>query len=124
MNGLAMNEELMRAGSLSEMLRVINKYFDLDNCKPSNMIKQILYPKLEKAMIKIEADQLEDIQYMRTDIMTPNSSMTEIFQVLHKYFDLKNCFLDDVQKQLFIQNLNDMLKAVNAQPRRHYAKTR
>jgi len=42
----SMNEELMLSTSISEAVQVIKKYYDLDNCKPSPMMKQIVLPKI------------------------------------------------------------------------------
>lgn len=118
---IRMNEELMEANSLSEMLKVLNKYYDLDNCKPSNMIKQIMFPKLLDALQKSGAAQIGNTTYFRTDVMTPASSMTEIMRAAHRYYDLDNCILSPLQKQKMISGLNNIVKAVGANQRRIHA---
>lgn len=50
MPGSNMNEELINCKTLSEMLDVIKKYYDTENCRPGQMGKQMFIASLPQAL--------------------------------------------------------------------------
>lgn len=44
------NEELMNCNTLAEMLQVVKKYYDTENCRPGQIGKQIFIRTLDKAL--------------------------------------------------------------------------
>ena len=45
-----LNDELKKASSVSEMFRVLEKFYDLDNCKPGSITKSIMVVNLQKGV--------------------------------------------------------------------------
>lgn len=111
-------EEVLKCDSLMQIFRTLNKFYDLDNCKPSGMIKGMLYPQLFKAILQTDAQQKMNAIPMKADVMA-QSSMMEIFSTINKYFDLDNCFLKPIEKQAMLNHLEKALRAVSAKPRRN-----
>jgi len=50
-----LNIALKNAESVKEILDVLNKYYDLENCKPGKMTKAALLLGLDKAVIMVNA---------------------------------------------------------------------
>lgn len=47
--------ELNNAVSMQDILNVLSKYYDLDNCKPSRITKAMLLVGLDKAVNMVNA---------------------------------------------------------------------
>lgn len=45
-----MERELRDAPNMAEAFKIVGKYYDLENCKPSLMQKQIVLPKIVNGM--------------------------------------------------------------------------
>lgn len=112
-----MRDDLMDCGSLMDMFRTLNKYYDLDNCKPSSMIKAMLYPQLHSAIIKTNAKQKLSASNMRPDVLSKDSIM-EVLNTLNKYFDLDNLFLSPIEKQKMLGGLSKVVAITGARQRR------
>jgi len=50
-----MKNELLHSKSVAEMFQILKKYYDLDNCNPSLMIKQIMVNKLQQGVVALGA---------------------------------------------------------------------
>ena len=50
MYSASMNQELMNCKTLAEMLDVIKKYYDVENCRPGQIGKQMFIASLPQAL--------------------------------------------------------------------------
>ena len=56
-----MNEELMKCTTLAQMLVVIAKYYDTDNCKPGQIGKQMFIAAIPNALNLVGAKKKANV---------------------------------------------------------------
>jgi hypothetical protein len=112
-----MNEELMNCDTPLEMFAVVNKYYDLDNCVPSEMIKAIFVPQLLNGIEKFFSGQ--QVNSGTVARVKKQRTAKNIFDAVADEYDL-DFSLSPIEKQKLIPNLQKGITAIGAKQRRAY----
>lgn len=50
-----MNQELNAAANMAEMFAVLGKYYDLENCRPGQIVKSTMIGALQRGVMLVNA---------------------------------------------------------------------
>ncbi len=110
-----MNEELMECDTLAEMFAVLKRFYNLEDCKPSMMLKMVVIPQLVEAVERLEPEPKKSGSAVAD--MKNKGSVNDILKTLSDYYDLDSVSLSPIQKQKMCSKIPAVAQSLGARLR-------